>query len=388
MGFSGCKSDYPAAAQQNPAGESARGAARKVSVTRVAETPIGKTVNATGTLAAYDEATLSVKVPGRLKIITVDLGSVVRRGQLIAQVDPQDYQIRLQQAEAALAQARARLGLSLEGSNDLIDTEKTGTVRQARAVLDEARASRERASTLVSQGVIARAEYDAADAAYKVAEGRYQDAIEEVRNRQAVISQRRSELALAQQQLKDTSIYASFDGAVQVKTASIGEFLPAGAPLVTIVKMSPLRLRAEVPERDAPSIRVGQQVRVTVESDPTVYSGRIMRLSPTLSEQNRILVAEAEVINNGRLRPGSFARSEIVINDNEMAVTVPSKAVVTFAGIDKVVTVQNGKAAEKTITTGRRAADWVEVVSGVNVGDAIIIDPGNLQSGQAVEVTD
>jgi multidrug efflux pump subunit AcrA (membrane-fusion protein) len=67
---------------------------------------------------------------------------------------------------------------------------------------------------------------------------------------------------------------------------------------------------------------------------------------------------------------------------------VPSKAVVTFAGIDKVVTVQNGKAAEKTITTGRRAADWVEVVSGVNVGDAVIIDPGNLQSGQAVEVTD
>lgn len=386
--LSGCKSDYPASAQQNRAGAEAKGAARKVKTAQVAETPVGRVVNSTGTLAAFDEATLSVKVPGRLKVITVDLGSVVGRGQLIAQVDPQDYQIRLQQAEAALAQARARLGLPLDGNNDLIDPEKTGTVRQARAVLDEARSNRQRAATLVSQGVIARAEYDSADAAYKVAEGKYQDALEEVRNRQGVISQRRSEVSLAQQQLKDTSIYASFDGAVQEKKASIGEFLAAGAPLVTVVKMNPLRLRAEVPEREAPSIRVGQQVRVNVESDPNTYVGRITRLSPTLTEQNRILVAEAEVVNNGRLRPGSFAHADIIINDKEMAVTVPNKAVITFAGIDKVVLVQNGKAVEKTIATGRRGGDWIEVLSGVNVGDPVVLKPGNLQSGQTVEVTE
>src|SRR6185503_7525317 len=134
---------------------------------RVEETPFGVAVNANGTLAAYDQTTASVKVPGRLRTINVDLGSVVRRGQVIAQVEPQDYNLRIQQAEAALAQARARVGLSADGKDDKVNPEQTGTVRQARAVLDEARVSRERAARLVEQGVVAGSEFDSIDAAYK-----------------------------------------------------------------------------------------------------------------------------------------------------------------------------------------------------------------------------
>jgi membrane fusion protein, multidrug efflux system len=89
---------------------------------------------ALGSLAAFDQATVSVKVPGRLRSITVDLGSVVQQGQLIAQIDPQDYQLRVQQAEAALAQARARLGVPLSGNSDRIEPEQTSTVHQARAL--------------------------------------------------------------------------------------------------------------------------------------------------------------------------------------------------------------------------------------------------------------
>lgn len=384
-----CKSDYPASAQQqNRTGGQNRSDSKQVRVSRVAETAVGRTIAATGTLAAFDQATLSLKVPGRIDAITVDLGSLVRRGQLVAQVERQDYQIRLQQAEAALAQARARLGLPLGGSEDNINAERTGTIRQAQAVLDEARATRQRASTLVAQGVIARAEFDAADAAYKVAEGRYQDAVEEVRNRQGLLAQRRSEVALARQQLSDTSVTAPFEGAVEEKIASVGEFLAAGAPVVRLVRINPLRLRAEIPERDAPDIRVGQQVKVLVEGDAGQYAGRIVRLSPSITEQNRILIAEAEVGNDGRLRPGSFARAEIVTNDSETAVTVPSSAIVTFAGIDKVILVQNGKALEKTVTTGRRASDWVEILAGVNVGEPVVVEPGNLQSGQQLDVVE
>ena len=380
-----CKSDYPAAERQNRVGEE-KGAPRPVKMARVVEMPMGRSVTVTGTLAAYDQATLSAKVPGRLRTISVDLGSVVRRGQMIAQVEAQDYQLRVQQAEAALQQARARLGLPPEGADDRVDPEQTGTVRQARAVLNEAQTNRERASTLVKQGIIARAEMDSADAAYKVAVARHQDAIEEVRNRQALLAQRRSELALARQQLADTSIYASFDGVVQEKRASVGEYLAAGAPIVNVVRMNPLRLRAEVPERESSSIRTGQQARVRIEGDANAYLGRIVRLSPTISEQNRILVVEAEINNDGRLRPGAFVTADIVTDDSGMAVTVPSSAIITFAGIEKVITVKDNKAVEKPVTTGRRAADWTEVVAGVNVGDAVIVEPGNLQSGQEVSV--
>ncbi|HJQ34214.1 MAG TPA: efflux RND transporter periplasmic adaptor subunit [Pyrinomonadaceae bacterium] len=383
-----CKSDYPASGQQRAPGEGRGGEARQVKVARVEETPVGASVSVTGTLAAQDEATLSVKVPGRVSAIGVDLGSVVRKGQVVAQIEQQDYKLRVQQAEAALQQARARLGLQPQGDDDRFDPEVTGTVRQARAVLEEARQNRERIASLVESGVVARAEFEAADASFKVAQGKYQDAVEEIRNRQALLAQRRTELSLARQALADTVVVAPFDGLVQEKRASVGEYLGAAAPVVTVVRVNPLRFRGEVPERDAATVRAGQNVRVTVEGDSGLYAGRIVRLSPTINQQNRVLVVEAEIANPGGLRPGGFARAEIVTNSGDMAVTVPASAVVTFAGIEKVITVEDGKAKEKPITTGRHADTWTEVLSGIGVGESVVLDPGNLQSGQPVNVVE
>ena len=97
-----------------------------------------------------------------------------------------------------------------------------------------------------------------------------------------------------------------------------------------------------------------------------------------------MLVVEADVANNGSLRPGAFVRAEIVTNQTSTAVTVPSNALITFAGIDKVIVVEGGKAVEKAVTTGRRGPDWIEIKAGVNVGQIVVVDPGNLQTGQSV----
>jgi RND family efflux transporter MFP subunit len=361
--------------------------ARQVQTTPAQEVLMERAITVTGTLAAYDQAVVSVKVPGRVLEIKVDLGSVVREGQLIAQLDPQDYKLQLKQAEAALAQARARVGLTPEGGGDeQINIEQTSTVRQARAVLDEAVLKYERAKTLSNQGVISRAQLDTAEAEHKVAMSRYQDAIEEVRNREALVVQRRSELDIIRQRVSDLSIYAPFNGVIQEKRASIGEYLAAGSPIVNIVRTDPLRLRVEVPEREARNVRQGLRVRVTVEGDPNSYSGQIARLSPTITAQNRILMVEAEVRNNGQLRPGAFARAEIVSDEGTPTLSVPANAIVTFAGIEKVITIQDGKALEKQITTGRRNNEWVEVLTGLTAGEPVIVNPGNLQSGQPVTV--
>jgi membrane fusion protein, multidrug efflux system len=383
----GCKGDSTAATQPSRAGQEAS-PARQVRVTPVAEKPMERSTVALGSLAAFDQATVSVKVPGRLRSISVDLGSVVQQGQLIAQIDPQDYQLRVQQAEAALTQARARLGVPLSGNTDRIDPEQTSTVRQARALLEEAKTNRDRQATLFDQGIVARSLLDSAESSYKVALSRYEDAVEEVQIRQALVAQRRTELALARQQLADTAIHTPFDGAIQEKRASLGEYLGAGAPVATVVRMNPLRMRVEVPEREAQQVRIGQSVRVTTEGDPNVYLGRIARLSPVITPQTRMLIVEAEVANDGSLRPGLFARAEIVIDDDTLAVTIPTKSIVTFAGIEKVVVVQNGKALEKPITTRRRTSDWTEVTSGIKVGEMVVVEPGNLQSGQAVTIVE
>jgi RND family efflux transporter MFP subunit len=378
----GCKSAPPVAAQKSEA------APRKVRLAKVAETPVERVISVNGALAAYDQATISLKVPGRLSSIGVDLGTVVRAGQVVAEVDRTDYDLRVKQAEAALAQARVRLGLSPDGADDAVDAQQTGSVRRARATLDQTKTNRDRLAVLFQQGVAARADLDLAEQNYEVAQGAYQDALEEIRNRQGVLAQRRSELALARQQLADAKIVAPFDGVVQERRASVGEYLAAGAPVATIVKIDPLRLRAEVPERDAPDVRAGQIVRVAVEGDATPHSGKVVRISPSITEQSRTLIVEAEVRNRGELRPGAFARAEIVTQSSTLAVTVPPKAVVTFAGIEKVVTVKDGKAVEKPVTTGRRAPEWTEIVTGVKPGDEIVAEPGNLQSGQPVSVTE
>lgn len=380
--LSACKSDYPSSGKA--ASPDLKTQPRQVKTATVTELPIGETVTVNGNLVAYDRTTVGMKVPGRLQTITVDLGSVVRKGQVIAQLEQQEYKLRVQQAEAAMSQARARLGLSPDGADDRVTAEETGAVRQAKAVLDDAKLKRDRAGKLVQQGIIPAAEWDSVDSEYKIALSRYQDSLEEIRNRQGLLAQRRSEVALAKQQLADTFVYSPLDGVVQEKRASVGEYLAAGAPVVDVVRIDPLRLRVDVPERESHAIKMGQTVRVTVEGDPDSYLGFIKRLSPTISEQNRVLSVEADVRNSGRLRPGAFVKAEIVTNQTNTAVTVPPGALVTFAGIDKVIIIEGGKALEKPVTVGRRGTDWVEIKAGVNVGQMVIVDPVNLQSGQSV----
>jgi multidrug resistance efflux pump len=182
---------------------------------------------------------------------------------------------------------------------------------------------------MVNQGIQSKAELDRVESAFKVAESRYQDALEEVRNRQAVLLQRRSELAIAQQQLVEAALYAPFDGAVRERRASLGEYLSAGAPVAIIVRLHPLRLRVETPEREARGIKVGHSVRV---------------------------------------------------------VMVPAAAIVTFAGIQKVFSVSDNKAVEKNVVVGKRDGGWV-VVEGLDANAPVVLSPGNLVSGQPVSTS-
>ena len=360
---------------------------RQVRVATASEARVARKVSATGTLAAEDQVILGAKVPGRLSEINVDLGSRVKKGQVIARIDPSDYRLRVNQAEAALQQARVRLGLPPEGTSDRINPEETAPVRQAAAVLKEARLTHDRMVELWNQNLVARAELDSAISQLTVAEGRYQDAIEEVRNRQAIIFQRRSEVEIARQQLADTAIISPMDGAVSERQASVGQYLAAGTPVVTLVRMDPLRLRLAVPERESRTVQIGQPVELTVEGDPAQYQGRVARLSPAIAESNRTLLIEAEVSNpHGLLRPGSFAKGDIVVQAGETVLTVPADAIVTFAGIEKVLTVADGKAVEKRVRTGRRVGETVEITEGVAAGDLVIVKPGNLVAGQPVTV--
>jgi RND family efflux transporter MFP subunit len=311
----------------------------------------------------------------------------VTQGQVIARLDPSDFRLRVDQADAALKQARARLGLQNDGQDEAVDPDKTALVRQARAQLQDAQLTSDRMQTLWNQRVIPKSQLDSSLANLQVAEGRYDDALEEIRNRQGVLQQRKSELEIANQQLKDTVLYAPVSGVIRDKLVSAGNYAAAGSPMFTILMVNPLRLRLAVPERGAKGAKLGAVVRVTVEGDSNVYTGKLVRVSPSIQEQARTLAVEAEIPNQqGFLRPGSFATAEIVTSDEQPIVFVPASAVSSFAGLEKVISVKDGRTVENRVTTGRHDGERVEIVEGLQAGMSVVLEPGSLVGGQSVTV--
>jgi multidrug efflux pump subunit AcrA (membrane-fusion protein) len=200
-GFVGCS--------RKPAGEAKTvEVQREVKVARAEMRPLERVVIATGSLAPNEQATLSVKVPGRIESMAVDLGSSVRQGDLIAQLERIDYELKQKQAAAALAQARARVGLPLEGTDESVEVDQTSSAKQAKAVLDEMTKNRERVLNLSKEGISSKSEVDTVEAAYRVALNRYETAREEGRTLLAVMTQRRIEYEMATQALRDTTIVA------------------------------------------------------------------------------------------------------------------------------------------------------------------------------------
>lgn len=359
---------------------------RDVTTAHATEIEWGRTLRATGELVAFAEATVGSKIAGRVESIAVDVGTRVKQGDVIAKLDARDFVLRRAAAVAALQAARARLGLPLEGDVDTIAPEQTSLVKLSQAQLDDAKRIRDRLAEVAETGAASKSEFDTAVANVAMAESRKQDALEETHNRRAQLAQRRADLALADQQLADASILAPFDGIVRDRRAAVGDFLAIGAPVAALVRFDPLRLRAEIPEREAIKAAVGQVLRFKITGDATVHEAKIARTSPSIDAQSRTLMIEADVQNpTAELRPGSFAEVELDIDAHARTLAIPPEALVSFAGIDKVFAVRKGHAIEVRVTVGRRDAQRIEIVSGIAANEEVVIAPGNLRSGAAVQ---
>ena len=234
---------------------------KSVRVTTSKIDQLARKVTVSGTLAADQEVTLSWKVSGRVGQLFVDLGSRVKRGQTMARLEQTDFDLRVKQAEAALQQARARLGLDPASDAGTVAPEDTALVKETAAVMEQSRLTKERMTSLHEQGLVAQSQLDDALAGYRVAEARYQDSLEEVRNRQALLSQRVAELEIAKQQQLDSAVISPIDGAVQERMISTGQFLAAGSPAFRVVSSHPLRLRLAIPEREASGSRAGRRLK-------------------------------------------------------------------------------------------------------------------------------
>ena len=341
-------------------------------------------VEVVGSLAADEEVIVSAQAPGELAQLNVVFGGYVTRGQIIALIDQRDAKLKVEQAEATLKQTMARLGMN-EGEK--FDPNRNADVRVAKAQLDWEKMNLDRQMRLVENGDVSRALYDQAITTHSLAQARYQAALDAVNQQLAVVEQQRAALNLAKKAITDTVVRAPIGGAVKEKHASRGSYLPINGRIVTLVKINPLRLRADIPEYAAASVRTGQTMTLRVEAFPErAFTGRVVRIGASLNEQTRALTVEAEVANpSNLLRPGMFAKSNLITAKDAPAVMVPRRSVQIIAGLNKVFVIENGRVSERIVKTGATDGDMIEVVEGVKSGEVVATSNlDKLQDGAVV----
>jgi RND family efflux transporter MFP subunit len=362
-----------ACSREAPRAEAAAAAARPVALVAAGTAAMPTAIAVSGVLAPQEQLVVALEVGGRLLAVPVDVGDVVR-------------------ARAAVAAAEARLGQG-SGAAENLDVEAVPAVREATALLAEARLQRDRSAAMVQGEVQAQAQLDAAEAALAVAESRLQRARDDVRTWFADVRLRRIELQQAEKRLADAVAVAPWTGRVAERHAVAGQVVGPGAPVVTLLRVDPLRLQLRVPDRLAGGVAIGQRVEFSVDGVAgSTHEGQVARIGPRIDRGDRTRLVEAEVRNaDGALLPGAFCRARIVTSPATPVVVVPRSAVLSFAGVDRVFTVDAdgpGPTIAKglLVELGRIAGDVIEVVRGLEAGTRIVRDAQGLSPGVPVVV--
>jgi RND family efflux transporter MFP subunit len=333
---------------------------------------VDRSISVTGSLQPDETGVISNEIAGRLEVIHFDFGQRVRKGQVIAELDKRELQLQLERSRAALAQTLARIGLTPEQVD--VTPETTPGIRQAQAQMENARTKFESASELVKTGDIASDHYVELEKAYRAAQAALDAARHELRVTLASVQSLKADVALAEKRLEDATIRAPYDGSVSERLASPGEFLRQNAPIVQLVKTYPLRLRADIPETAAAAVHVGTRLDFTTDAIPGERFAAIVReVNPSLDARSRSLTAEARLTSNdSRLRPGMFVQVEMVVEHDAEIVVVPKSAIRTVAGLNKVFTIEGGKAVERKVILGKERDGWIEIQDAEFGADAAV----------------
>jgi RND family efflux transporter MFP subunit len=339
---------------------------------------------ATGSLAGDQQTDVAPQTAGKVVAVGVDIGSQVRRGQMLVRLDDAELKLRVdqaaaqvEQAKAAVRQAEEKIGLR---PGQAFDPNRVAEVAAARVTLELAEKNLKRAEKLIESGDVSRSFYDEQRARRDQLKEQYEVALAQARQNFAGVDVARTnvanaqaQLALARKSLSYAVIPAPIDGYVSERTADLGEYVSPQQKVVTIVRTNPLRIRIDIPEQAISEVRVGQSVSITTSAWPDRnFSGRVARIAPNVSATSRTMTVEAEIENgSGALKPGQFATVRLLQERAEPAVLVPARAVVTDAGVSRVYVIKNGHAEQRLVQTGQTEGDLIEIKNGIAADDLV-----------------
>ncbi|MCC6125396.1 MAG: efflux RND transporter periplasmic adaptor subunit [Pirellulales bacterium] len=342
-----------------------------------------KTLRVTGSLAADELSNVASNVNGIVVEVRVDRGSVVRRGDVMVQLDPTDPQNKLSEGMALVEELKAKL--SLDESKPFV-AEELPEVKLAKAAWDLAISRRKRAEDLLPQKAISLDDCEQIRAESEIAEQRYQQAILQVKQTYQSYKTNVAKLAAMRKAVADTTIAAPFDGVVVEKHVALGEQVTGGfiaSKVVTVVKTSPLRISLTVPQQHIARIKPGQKAIFQVDSFPEKkFAGEIRYISPSVTSDTRSLVVEAITPNaEGILRPGLFVTAELELPEQHKQFFVPAAAVEKMGESARVFVVREGGAREQVVALGKRKNDLIEITAGLQGNERIVCNPAQVREG-------
>ncbi|WP_434564028.1 efflux RND transporter periplasmic adaptor subunit [Pseudomonas sp. R1-6] len=321
--------------------------AMTVAVTRLESAMLPVRIQANGNIMAWQEASVGTEADGlRLAEVMVNVGDVVRRGQVLATFSSDTVAAELAQRRAATAEAHSALA--------------------------EARAIARRARQLQSSGALSQQQVHQHVTAERTAQARLEA---------GEAAERLQHLRLAQ-----TRVLAPDNGVISARSATVGAVLPAGQELFRLIRESRLEWRAEVAAADLAKFHPGQLARV-VPVNGAAIEGRVRRVAPTVDMQTRNGLVYVDLPADTAARAGMFARGEFDVGAERMA-TLPQTAVLQHDGFSYVLQVGAAfQVAQAKVTVGRRVGDRIEITAGIDSTAAVIEAGGGfLAEGDLVRV--
>ena len=336
------------------------------------ERPISRYVAVTGTLAAQEQADVASEIAGRVVSTPVERGTRVTTGSILVQIAETEVRAQAEEAGANTAQLEARLGLA--GAGAAFEIDRVPEVANARAAADLAQADFDRARMLLDRKLLPQADFDKSRAQAEAAQRQYDIARNGAEQQYQALVASRARMTMARKALADAVVRAPFDGIVDERLVSVGDYVIRGTKVASVMRTTPLRVELTVPGQYLSSIAAGRSVSLEVDAYPgRTFTGQVRYVSPAVRADSRALIIEAVVPNeSGELKPGLFATARIEQANQTPAVLVPTGAVRADAGVSRVfVVLAGGTAEERIVTTGQTVDGQIELTSGIKAGDTV-----------------
>lgn len=435
-----------------------------VSVEEIQRRPISETIEITGDLVSSDDSQIGPKSPGKLVALYVREGDFVQAGQLIGRMDSTQQQSTVSSALAGLAtsrsqlsqaranqaqgplrssaavrqaaanvqSARAQLARAIAGARPQERQQAENAVRQAKSVVDTAKADFDRVTQLFAEGAVSKQRLEQSQNAYISASTQYNSSLQslslvkegtrpedievarqglrqaeeglrsaqasksldvtftdQVGSAMASVQAAQAQLSIAKQALADTEIRAPFSGEVAGKPTQIGTVLGSGTPIIRLINSNGIYFQGQIPEEVVSLVAPGQKVELDVTALPgRKFSGQITALNPQGIEAGRLFTARIQISNPVGLKSGMFTRGIATLRTIPDAITVPQNAIVQFNGESVVFVVVGTKAKATKVKTLLKQGDRVQV-EGVEAGAKVVVSgQGGLIDGSPVRTSE